>query len=86
MQWRGQVQNGQPGFENFRMRSFNFMGNHSYHPKYSLIMLLETLNLIAQRFRSKVFSPVCLFRCGLGDTLCNYDTASKGREIVTLYA
>jgi hypothetical protein len=43
--------NRQPRLENFRMRSFYFMGNHPYLWKYSLFIRLKALSMIVQRFR-----------------------------------
>jgi hypothetical protein len=43
-------------------------------------MSLEPQNVIVQRFRSKAFSPACLFRFSESSApLPNYDTVSKGR-------
>jgi hypothetical protein len=50
------------GFQSFRMRGImKIIGKGPRRWKGNLFMVLELLNLIAERFRSKAFSSACLF-------------------------
>jgi hypothetical protein len=64
------------------MRPLECLGNHPCCWKCNLFYVLERLNLIAQRFRSKAFSPACLFPFADSQPLPNYDTLSKGEGLV----
>jgi hypothetical protein len=66
-------------FQSFRMRTFNVKGNCSCLWKGKSFMALKPLNGIVQRFRSKAFSPACLFRfLESSPSLLNCDTVSNG--------
>jgi len=49
-------------FQSFRMQTFEVRGNGPCFWKGNSFMALKPLNVIVQRFRSKTFSPACLFR------------------------
>jgi hypothetical protein len=49
-------------FQSFRMRTFEMRGNSPCLWKGNSFMALRPQNVIVQRFRSKAFSPACLFR------------------------
>jgi len=67
-------------FQSFRMRTFEVRGNGPCLWKGYSFMALKRVNVIVQRFRSKAFSPVCLFRfLESSAPLPNYDTVSMGR-------
>jgi len=67
-------------FQSFRMRTFEVKGNGHCLWKGNSFMALKLLNVIVQRFRSKAFSPACLFRFSESSTPSpNCDTVSRGR-------
>ena len=66
-------------FQSFRMRTFEVKGNGPCLWKGYSFMALERVNVIVQRFRSKAFSPACLFRSlESSASLPNCDTVPKG--------
>jgi hypothetical protein len=72
-------------FQSFRMRTFEVRGKGPCLLKGNSFMFLKSLNVMVQRFRSKAFSPACLFRFSESSApLPKCDTVSEGERTTLL--
>ena len=62
IEWRCVKTEQAAGFQNFRMRTYKVIGHCPLHRKTNLFRALNLQSLIVKRWRSKAFSPNCLFR------------------------
>jgi hypothetical protein len=62
IEWRCVKTEQAAGFQSFRMRTYKVIGYCPRHRKTNFFKALNLHSLIIKRWRSKAFSPDCLFR------------------------